>query len=141
MKKLNLLIALLIIGLSAQGQMTKQQDNWKTVHKEKDVYEIQSVEFSTHTQYVMFFFNQKYKSIVDVQSIGFADLEELKVFFDACLDVTVNTEARYSDISTTIININKTSALIMKNKESAYFTLTQAQIKKAITQINTLEQD
>jgi hypothetical protein len=141
MKKLNLLIALLIIGLSAQAQMTKKTDNWKTVHEVKNVFYIQSVEFTTHTQYVLFFYNQKYKSIIDIKSIGFGDLAEMKDFFAACLDVTTDKEARYSDSQASISNIHKNNAFITLNSGLGYFILNAPQITKAIEAINTLEKD
>lgn len=136
MKKFNLLFALLFIGLSATAQLTKSEAKWEKIIEEKNVFTVKQLTTEKDTSYVLFFFNQKYKSIVVTESITFTTLEELKVFFTACLDVCENEEAKYDDAQIYISGFGKRTAYISLLKKSAYFTLNEKQINNAIAKLD-----
>ena len=131
MKKLNLLIALLIIGLSVNGQIKEVDIKSTQIYKGGGIT-LRMYEQGEDVTYTLFYSVAGYQHIVVMDHSTIGELDETIEFFEAVLLAMEDKDKKFQNEKFYISHQNKSAAYISPLDKNHHFFIRRKHAKKVL---------
>jgi uncharacterized C2H2 Zn-finger protein len=132
MKKLNLLIALLILGLSAQAQLTESNLKTTKIYKSKTGWQVIKYELEESISYTIHYRNAAYVHIYDGGYETIGDLDDVINFFESIINVCEDVDKVFENELFYIAHTNKRAAYVSARQKSQHFYILKKEAQKIL---------